>query len=482
MTDPSPSDAVPGPELPYAHTLPRLLGPFDAIALVVGSIIGSGIFLKVDAIAREMVSFGPIIAVWAAGGLAAMCGSLALAELSAMLPHAGGPYVYLRQAYGRCCAFLWGWTEFSVIRTGSLGSLACGTVIYFDRFLQALAEQGALPEWLRGMVPLSHFGQAVLTLLAVLLLSTINIVGTRWGAWMQNVTTVIKVAFLGFLICGPFLLGKAESGNFQPVGAADYGFGFWKHFGLAMVAVFWAYDGWINIGPVAEEIRDPQRNVPLGLVVGMLVIIAVYVLTIIGYHSVLPMRTIQATQTVAADAMGVLIGAWGPAIASLGVMVSTFGALNSNLLSGPRVYFAMARDGLFPAKIRQVHATFRTPAYAIAIQSGWSLVQIMLVFLFTQDPGDAFGTLTDFVILGGTVFYGLTVGAVMLLRFQQPDLERPYRTLGYPLTPLIYLVSVVVVVGSMIVETPLQVAAVGGLMAVGVGAYYYFRRGGLTRS
>lgn len=474
-TSPEPAASSDVAPPPYAHTLPRVLGPLDATAIVVGSIIGSGIFLKVDTIANHMGSFAPIIAVWVAGGIASLCGSLSVAELAAMTPQAGGPYVYLRQAYGRLPAFLWGWIEFTVIRTGSMGSLACASAIYFNRLLVALEQQGLLPAALADLVPISHWGQGALTVVAVLILSTINIVGTRWSARTQNLTTLIKVSFLAFLILGPFLLGKGSASNLEPIEPANLGIDFWKAFGLAMVAVFWPYDGWINITPVAEEIREPQRNVPIGLGVGLLVVTAVYVGANFGYHLMLPMETVKSTSTVAADTMGALIGGWGAAIASAGVMISTFGALNSNLLSGPRIYFAMARDGLFPRAVGQVHATFRTPAVAIAIQAVWALLQLLIVFAIVDDPRGAFGKLTDFVVLGGTAFYGLTVVAVFVLRRRRPDIPRPYRTWGYPVTPLIYLASVGVVVASVIVSEPLQMAAVGGLLLTGIGVYRLFR-------
>jgi len=465
------------PPDPYrGDSLPRLLGPLDAVALVVGSIIGSGIFLKVDVIASAVGSFLPIIAVWLAGGLAALCGSLTIAELSAMLPQAGGPYVYLRQAYGRPTAFLWGWIEFTVVRTGSMGSLSCATVIYFNRFLESLEQQSALPAGVAEYVPLSHAAQGGLTVLAVLLLSLINIVGTRWAAWTQNVTTLIKVVFLGFLMTAPFAFGKANTANLEPLTPDSMGPDFWRGFGIAMVAVFWPYDGWINIASVAEEIREPQRNVPLGLGAGIVAVIVIYVGANVGYHLMLPMDHIQHTSTVAADVMGALIGNWGAAVAALGVAFSTFGALNSNLLTGPRVYFAMARDGMIPGLIGRVHGKFRTPAHAIALQAIWSLVLIVVVFAIVERPKQAFDGLTDFVILGTTIFCGLTVAAVFVLRKKMPDAERPYRTWGYPLTPAVFLLSVCVVVGSSITSNPWQMLSVTGLLAAGVVAYRYFVR------
>jgi len=454
--------------------LPRILGPFDAIAVVVGSIIGSGIFLKVDTVAQEMGSFGTILTVWAIAGVAALCGALALAELAAMLPQAGGPYVYLREAYGRPIAFLWGWTEFAVVRTGTLGSLACGTVIYLDRFLQSLAGGGYLPEWLAAHVPLSHVAQGAIAILAVFFLSTINVLGTRHGARTQNLTVVIKVGFLLLIIFGPFLLGKANFDNLQPSAGSGFSWGHvLRRLGPALIAVYWAYDGWINIGPVAEEIRQPQRNVPVGLGVGMLTVILVYLGANTGYFLLMPIEHVATTSAVAADACGILLGPVGVTLAALGVMFSTFGALNSNLLAGPRIYFAMARDRLFPESIRKVHPRYQTPANAIIAQAAWSILQIILVVAFTAEPKHTFDTLTDFVVLGGTLFYGATVAAVFVLRRKQPTLERPYRTWGYPLTPLFYLL-----VSALVVATTnrQQILAVAGLLAVGGVVFLFFQR------
>jgi amino acid transporter len=279
-----------------------------------------------------------------------------------------------------------------------------------------------------------------------------------------------------FLITAPLISGQARSENLQPLWPSQLGPDFWRAFGLAMVAVFWPYDGWVNIGPVAEEIRQPQRNVPLALLIGMLIVITVYVGANFGYHLMMPMEQVQRTQTVAADVSGAVLGRWGITIAALGVMVSTFGALNGNLLAGPRIYFAMAREGLFPAAIQRVHPRFHTPANAIAVQGLWSVAQILVVFAVVDQPRDAFNNLTDFVILGGTFFYGLTVAAVFVLRYRLPDLERPYRTWGYPITPILYLISVVAVVGSLAVNNVWQVVATGALLLTGLVVYCFFRR------
>jgi APA family basic amino acid/polyamine antiporter len=465
--------------------LPRVLGPFDAVTIVVGSIIGSGIFLKVANIDNLVPSFGAIMAVWIVGGIATLCGSLALAELAAMLPHAGGPYVYLREAYGRRIAFLWGWAEFSIVRTGSLGSLACGTVIYFTKFLESMKDNGALPQFLANQLPLTHIGQAAITVVAVLSLTLINIVGTRWAARTQNLTTIIKLSFLVMLMLGPLVFGKWDVSNLQPIAPPEFSFDLFKAFGLAMVAVFWPYDGWINIGPVAEEVREPHRNVPLGLGLGVLIVMLVYCGANVGYHLCLPLSATKTSATIAADVFETILGRFGVPLAAAGVMISMFGALNSNLMAGPRIYFAMARDGLFPSAIRHVHPRFQTPANAILAQSAWSIIQIAIAFTVAANPKGAFDVLTDFVVLGGTVFYALVVAAVIILRFRMPSAERPYRTWAYPLTPLIYLATALLVVGSMFFESfasdagpekRYQIPAFLALMVVGLGLYALFRR------
>jgi len=453
----SPAEArSPGPAK-TATTLPRVLGLFDAVTIVVGSIIGSGIFLKVGNVAHELHSFGPIIGVWVVVGLVTLCGSLALAELAAMMPHAGGPYVYLRETYGRLPAFLWGWTEFWVVRTGSLGALASATVLYLSR-----------------VVPLSHAQQGMMAVAIVTVLSAINIVATRHGATVQNVTTIMKVAFLGGIIILPALFAKTSLANLQPIwpaaqGASGQGAWFLTALGAATIAVLWPYDGWINIGPVAEEIRAPQRNVPRGL--GMLLIVAVYVAANVSYHLTLPMQTVEESKTIASDVFAILFGETGAKLAALGVMCSTFGAVNSNLLTGPRIYFAMARDGLLPSAVCQVHATFRTPTVAIVIQAAWTVLLIAGFYAWQSDPKEAFDNMTDSVILAGLIFYSLTVAAVYVLRFKRPNAERPYRTWGYPVTPALLLLVYAGAFASMLVNDWKLSVAVLGLIASGL-VYY----------
>ncbi|MSR56835.1 MAG: amino acid permease [Planctomycetaceae bacterium] len=440
-------------------TLPRVLGLFSAVTIVVGSIIGSGIFLKTGNVATALGSFGPIIGVWIGVGLVTLCGSLALAELAAMVPRAGGPYVYLSMAYGRLPAFLWGWTEFWVVRAGSLGALSCATAIYLSQ-----------------VVPMDGLQQEIVAIAIVVGLSIINYLSTRWGASVQNVSTVVKVAFLGTIIVLPFLLGKTDVQNLDPVWPTSASMGLMQGIGIAMVAVLWPYDGWINIAPVAEEIREPHRNLPLGLGLGMFVVIVVYVGANISYHLTLPMEQVAGSKTIASDVFKVLFGETGAKIAALGVMCSTFGAVNSNMLTGPRIYFAMARDGLLPAAICRVHAVYQTPSNAIVIQAAWTTLLIVVFYAWKDSPKDAFDGLTDSVILGGLIFYSMTVAAVYVLRSKRPDLPRPYRTWGYPVTPALLLLAYSGALLSILSEHWKESTAVIGLIASGTLFYAWSSR------
>ena len=452
-TDPS------GPAASDRPRLPQVLGLFDAAAIVVGSIIGSGVFLKASVIARELESFGPILCIWVVIGLVTFCGSLALAELATMLPQAGGPYVYLREAYGKLVAFLWGWTEFWVVRTGSLGALSCATVIYLDKIVP-------LPDRLQGPV----------AVVLIVLLTLVNWRSTRWGASVQSITTVIKVGFLLVLITLPFALAKADVSNLQPIWPEDFGVAFWRAMGVAAIAVLWPYDGWINIAPVAEEIRNPQRNIPLALLAGMTVIVLIYAATNTAYHLVLSMDEVAASEAVASDMFGVLLGGAGVTIAAIGVMCSTFGATQSNLLTGPRIYFAMARDDLLPRRLAHVHAEYQTPANAILIQGAWASLLVIAAYAWKQNPGEAFDALTDFVIFGGSLFYALAVASVFVLRRRRPELRRPYRTWGYPWTPALYLLAFAAALVSMLIDKWQQTAAGSVLILAGVVYYGWCAR------
>ena len=470
--------------------LPRVLGLFDATMIVVGSIIGSGIFLKISAVdtALEPYGFFAIMGTWIFVGIITLFGALALAELGAMFPHAGGPYLYIREAYGRLPAFLWGWTEFWVVRTGSVGALACATVLYFNE-----------------LVPMSPTGQTVLAITIIVGLSVVNLFSTRAGAGVQSVATVAKVTFLIALIVLPFIFRAVDSQNLRPLWNMPNGSGsvanFLKAIGIAMVAILWAYDGWINLGPVAEDIRDPQRNVPRAMAIGLGVVIIAYLGANLSYHFVLPVHHLANSSTVAADVFREMFGPVGAKIAAVGVMISTFGATNSNMITGPRIYLAVARDGLVPSWFHRIHHRYLTPANTIVVQATWT---VFLVLLFSfWNPGrpaniepaelstsvviagnlsssdahslrmkNSFDHLTDSVVCAGLIFYSLAVAAVYVLRWTRPDLPRPYRTWGYPFTPALLLIAYLGVFSSLLIEQWAE--TIGVLILIGAGIVYFF--------
>lgn len=466
-------------------TLPRVLGLFDATALVVGSIIGSGIFLKVGNVDQALMDWGflPIILVWIFVGLITLCGSLALAELAAMFPQAGGPYLYMREAYGRLPAFLWGWTEFWVVRTGSVGALACATVIYLDEFLRPPGN---------GVPPLGHLGQSIIAVSIIVGLSAVNMFSTRWGAVIQNIATVTKVGFLGLLITLPFVMGKMNVDNLHPlwvpnpVAAAAVesveatgvespspmsSKSLFTALGIALIAVFWPFDGWINIAPVAEDIREPQSNIPRALAIGIGIVCVVYVGANISYHLVLPMSDVAKSTRLASDVFRVMFGEWGSKFAALGVCCSTFGAANSNLICGPRIYVAASRDGLVPDFIQRVHPQRLTPSNSIFVQGAWTTFLIIVFYIISPEPKKVFDLITDAVICAGLIFYSLTVGAVYILRARRPNADRPYRTWGYPWTPALLILSYVLALIGTLIDQWRQLIWV--LVLIAAGAVYY---------
>jgi len=476
-------------------TLPRVLGPVAAFCVVVGCTIGSGIFLVPATVAKNVPFMSGIVLVWVIGGLFSLAGALTLAELGAMLPKAGGLYVFLRVAYGALPAFLFGWAEFLVVRSGSMATLAAA----FGRYFAALRPH---PEAIRDEV-----WEAGAATLAIAVVTAVNVLGTRRGGTLQVFGTVLKVGGVVVLIALPFLLGSGTVANFRPVWPSAAGGSIFTGMMAAMVGVLWAYDGWTNITPLGEEIRDPGRNIPRSLLMGMAVLIAVYVTMTLAYHFVLPMGAVASAspearhvdKAVAALYCRQLLGDWGVVGISILVMCSTFISLNGNALTGPRAYFAMARDGLFPEGLCRVHKTFQTPANAILAQGILAVILTVAgTVLIVVPPPDAghgwtgpflagwkklnetplYDLLFTYVIFGANLFYMLAISSVFILRVRRPDLPRPYRTLGYPLTPLLYVAGALILLGSMLADhqSRLQSLAGLGIILLGLPAYFMFRK------
>jgi amino acid transporter len=473
-------------------TLPQVLGPIEALCVVVGCVIGSGIFIVPAEVARNVPALGPIVLVWVVGGVFSAAGALTLAELGAMLPHAGGPYVYLRAAYGPLPAFLFGWTEFLVIRAGSMATLAAAFARYFVQLRP--------PVWGIG----DEVWQAAAAAGAIAVVTIVNILGTTWGGRLQVAGTVLKVGGVLTLIALPFFLGGGDPARLSL--AVPRGFHVpvagWL---AAMVGVLWAYDGWINLTPLAEEVKDPGKNVPLAMILGMAVLIAIYISATLVYHYVLPLPEVAAARTdqgankaVAAAYCYKLLGRPGVVAISLLVMCSTFISLNGNALTGPRAYFAMARDRLFPRALGRIHPRYRTPANSVLAQGTWAIILTVaattMILIEPPAPGSGlpgpivrawaklnetplYEVLYTYVIFGANLFYLFTIAGVFVLRARDPDRPRPYRTWGYPVTPLLYVIGAVLLLQNMLWEKAAESQAGLAIIALGLPAYWLFRRG-----
>lgn len=449
----------------------RALGIGTAIAVVIGNVIGSGIFAKPGVIAAEAGDFRVILAAWVTGGILSLLGALCFAELAAMLPRAGGTYVYLREAYGRPVAFLLGWNELLVARPASMGALS---VFFIGSVAQAL-------DWKIGL-----FARILFTMLLIGGMAWVNTMGVIWGGRVQIVTTLIKVGFLGLVALLPVVMSwfaayHPNLGNYLsrlPVAAGSTPA---SRFGVAVLAVMWAYNGWHAITQIAEEIRDPQRNIPRALLFGVSLLIVLFLSFNAALHGVLSMdRMAQAREHAAEVMVRMLLGPIGAAVMSGVILCSTFSGINSNLLLGPRIFFAMGRDGVFFPQLARVHARYRTPVVAIVVQSLMAIILVittgvLVKFVSGLEQKSIFDMLTDFAIFAVSFFYVLGVVAVLVLRRKHPEWERPYRTWGYPIVPLLFSGFYVWFLTQIYQSKPLEANAGLILIALGIPVYYGWR-------
>jgi APA family basic amino acid/polyamine antiporter len=384
-----------------AQDLPRSLGMLDATAIVIGIVIGSGIFVLPNLIARSLPSASAILAVGVVAGVLSFFGALAYAELGAMLPATGGQYVYLREAYGPLCAFVCGWTFMLAVLTGGSAWLAVTFSIYVGYFL-----------------PLTAAAAKALSIALIAALSAVNYVGVQEGAWVQRTFTTLKIVGLAVLIGAGLLSPHTAAPAAAPPLSA-------MHFGVAMAACLMAYNGWSYVSFVAGEVRDPQKNLLRSLVLGMAAVAVLYVSANVAYLKVMTVAQIAATGRVGADLATRTMGPIGGTFVSLTVLLSIVGAVNGCILTGARIPFAQARDRLFFARFGEVHPRFQTPGFAILCSGIWTAILVLT---------GSYETLYSYSILAAWIFYTLSVGAVFVLRRKLPDLLRPYRMWGYPYT------------------------------------------------
>ncbi|MCZ2152233.1 MAG: amino acid permease [Bryobacterales bacterium] len=425
--------------------LPRRLGLLDATTTVIGTMVGGAIFIIPANIAREVPSIPLILIIWVVTGLISLFGALAYAELGAMLPHSGGQYVYLREAYGPLPAFITGWVFFLIINSGSIAAVSVVCATYLSYLLPGIP---GLMRW------------APVTL--IFMLSAVNYLGVRQGALVQNLFTFFKLAGLALLVLGAFFFHGSSSLHWSMPESLSS-----TALSSAMLGAFLAYDGWHYIAFVAGEVIHPRRNLLWSLVIGVVAVMAVYLVVNIAYFHVLPIGVIAASERVAAASAEQTIGPLGAAIVTLTILLSTTGAANGAIMTSPRVYFTQARDGLFFRKLSEIHPRFLTPSASILTQGLWAS--------FLAATG-SYVTLISYVLFIAWIIHALTVLGLIVLRRKHPEWERPYRVWGYPWAPLLFVAFAAWFVVTTLAARPASSIAGMGIMAAGVPIYYFWRK------
>jgi APA family basic amino acid/polyamine antiporter len=440
--------------------LPRRIGFWTGVAILIGSTIGSGIFRSPAGIADKLPGPLPLLAVWVMGGLFALCGALTLAEAASAYPQTGGVYAFIREAWGRLAAFLFGWSELVMIRAASLGALSTTFSEYFIRVT------GNDPS----VAPYSGYTHYVAAV-AIIIAGATNYIGVRTAGTVQNVTTLAKVGGLLVIIALAFVIGLPSSGGHYtpavPPGSFSIG-----AFGLALVSVLWVYDGWADVSFVAGEVEHPQRNLPRILITGTCAIIAIYALANIAYLAVLPVEEMRHSKLVAADVAQRLIGAAGVAFIATVVMISTFGTLNGTMITGPRVLFAMADDGLLFSSLARIHPRYRTPSTSILVITVIA-VAFVLVGTFEQ--------LADAFVTAIVPFYALAVASVFVFR-KRPGYNPPFRVPLYPVVPAIFILSTIFLLANAVIDPGSRWATLGVLGGILLGIPVYYATVGRRKS
>lgn len=411
------STAVPRQDGGTDEPLVRGLGPLAALMLVAGAVIGTGIFVSPSIVAREVGAPGLSLLVWVVCGILALAGGLCFAELGAAIPRSGGTYAFLHRAFGqRWLPFLFGWSMFAVVLTGVMAAVATAFAIYAGHFLGRV-------------IPYGIWTQRAVAIGCIAFLTAMNITGVRVGGRIQVLFTITKVAGVVLLIVVGLTLGE-DAGSLAPMLPDTSASGSIAAFGVAMIVALFAYNGWWYSTFVAGEVRDPERSIPLSIIGGMALVLTVYMLANIVYLTVLPFEALQTSQRPAADVMTMLLGPRGGDVIAAAVMLSAFGTVNAQLLSIPRIYYAMARDGLFFDAVARVHSRYRTPAVAIALQG---IVASVLALTGT------FQQIITYTAFPNYTFLTLGVIALIVLRRREPDLPRPFRVPLYPFTPVLFI-------------------------------------------
>ena len=432
--------------------LKRVLSLLDATMINVGGIIGSGIFMVPATVAMFTGSASLFFMVWIAGGIVSLFGALSVAELGAAMPRAGGQYVYLSEAYGPVWGYLYGWSAVAVINTASIAAVGV-----------------AFSEYLRFFFPITDISIKGIAVTTIVLLTIINILDVKSGARFQNLFTISKLgAIFGIIILGLVMEGGSNQ-NLIPFFSNQSFTELVGPLGLAMVSVLWTFDGWIFITYVAGEVKNPGRNIPLSLIFCMLIVVSIYLLLNYVLIYTLGFTGMNGSDLVVSDAAFVFLGNKGAAIVTLIILISLIGANNGFVLTSARINYAMAKDKLFFHQASQIHSKFKSPANALIIQCVWAS---LLTFTGT------FNQLITYIIFASWIFYGMSAGAVIILRNKKPDMERPYKTPAYPWIPIIFILFAIFLTINTIIEAPRDAAIGAGIILAGLPMYYYWKKNG----
>jgi len=467
----NPTAAVPeAEEKSKQPSLIRGLGLLDSILLLVSGIVGSSIFLTAKDIAGPLHSTTLFFLVWVLGAAISLCACVAFAELGSMFPDSGGQYIYLREAYGDLVAFLYGWMLFAVGNGGSIAALSVAAAAYMGNIIPAISQDRVIFSALGIVFTRAHF----VGLILIFIFTYVNVVGLRWGALLQNVSTWTKFGAMAFFVVVGFAVGKGHWSNFSAPTAGGLTMGLSPSqlisaLGVGLIAVFWAYDGWVYITWVAGEVKDPRRNVPRSMVLGVLAVGAIYLAMNMTYVYAMPLSEVAKHETIAHAAAAVLFSPRAAFWLSAMIAISCFSAAATCTLSGARVYMAMAQDGVFFRRMAIVHPKWRTPAFSLIGQSVWACILTL---------SGRYDQLYTYVIFGMILSYTLTVIGLFILRWKKPDIARPYRCTGYPWLPAIYVLIGAAWTLNTVITRPLEAIGGAGIILIGVPGYLYWKRKG----
>lgn len=432
--------------------LKRVLSLLDATMINAGGIIGSGIFMVPATVAMFTGSASLFFMVWIAGGIVSLFGALSVAELGAAMPRAGGQYVYLSEAYGPVWGYLYGWSAVAVINTASIAAVGV-----------------AFSEYLRFFFPITDVSIKGIAVATIVLLTIINILDVKSGARFQNLFTISKLGAIFVIIILGLVMEGGSNQNLSPFFSDQSFTELVGPLGLAMVSVLWTFDGWIFITYVAGEVKNPGRNIPLSLIFCMLIVVTIYLLLNYVLIYTLGFTGMNGSDLVVSDAASVFLGNKGAAIVTLIILISLIGANNGFVLTSARINYAMAKDKLFFYQASQIHPRFKSPANALIIQCVWAS---LLTFTGT------FNQLITYIIFASWIFYGMSAGAVIILRNKKPDMERPYKTPVYPWIPIIFILFAIFLTINTIIEAPRDAAIGAGIILAGLPMYYYWKKNG----